>query len=277
MDRYKKERFFLFLMKISLGIFLFLTFSLFFSIFIKSLKFLSFEMVFSKPEKGFYMGGKGGILPSILGSLSLGLASTMLAFTISLPIAIILNLYKKRKFSNFVLNFVDMLWGIPSIVYGIFGFFIMVLIQMKPSLLAGIITLTFVIFPYFLRSIFELFQQIPFPLKEASLSLGLNKFQMATKIFLKGIFPGLLMTFLISFGRAIGDSASILFTAGFSDNLPTSLFQPISSLPLVVFFLYSSPIKEVQGRAYVASFILIFLVLSISLIVRIMGRKIYGK
>ncbi len=277
MDRYKKEKFFLFLMKVSLGIFLFLTFSLFFSIFIKSLKFLSFEMVFSTPEKGFYMGGGGGILPSILGSLSLGLASTTLAFIVSLPIAIILNLYKKRKFSSFVLNFVDMLWGIPSIVYGIFGFFIMVLIQMKPSLLAGIITLTFVIFPYFLRSIIELFQQIPFSLKEASLSLGINKFKMATKIFLKSIFPGLLMTLLISFGRAIGDSASILFTAGFSDNPPNSLFQPVSSLPLVVFYLYSSPIKEVQGRAYVASVILIFLVLFISLIIRVMGRKIYGK
>jgi len=277
MNRYLKEKLFLILMKISLYLFLFMVASLFFSIFFKGISYLSFEMVFSKPKKGFYLGGGGGILPSIFGSLVLAFFSTLLAFLISLPMAIFLNLYSKRKFSNFIRNFVDLLWGIPSIVYGIFGFFIMVYIGLKSSLLAGIITLSFVIFPLILRSLDELLQNIPFTLKEASLSLGLNKFQMGIKVFLKAIAPGVLSSILISFGRAIGDSASILFTAGFSDNFPTSLFSPVSSLPLVVFYLYSSPDKEVSGRAYAASIILIIISILISLISRRIGKRIYGK
>lgn len=277
MNRIRREKFFILLMKFSLVIFLLLTFSLFGSILFKGLSFLSFEMVFSKPSRGFYMGGGGGIFPSILGSLVLASFSTFLAFLLSLPMSIFLSLYTKSKFANFVRNFVDLLWGIPSIVYGIFGFFIMIYLGLKASLLAGIIALSFVVFPLILRSLDELFQNVPFSLKEASLSLGLSKFQMAVKVFLKAIAPGMLSAMLISFGRAIGDSASILFTAGFSDNFPTSLFSPTSSLPLVVFYLYSSPDKEVSGRAYAASLILIIVAVFISIISRRIGKKIYGK
>lgn len=277
MDRLKREKYFIFLMKFSLGVFFLLTFSLFISIFIKGISFLNFEMIFSRPSKGFYMGGGGGIAPSIIGSLVLGLFSTALAFFISLPMSIFLSLYSKTNFANFVRNFVDLLWGIPSIVYGIFGFFIMIYVGLKASLLAGIITLSFVVFPLILRSLDELLQNVPFTLKEASLSLGMNKFQMGTKVFLKAIAPGILSTILISFGRAIGDSASILFTAGFSDNFPTSLFSPTSSLPLVVFYLYSSPNKDVSGRAYAASLILIALAILISILSRRISKRIYGK
>lgn len=277
MNRYLKEKFFLILMKISFYLFIFMVISLFFSIFLKGISYLNLEMITSKPAKGFYLGGGGGILPSIIGSLVLAFFSTLLAFFISLPMAIFLNLYSKKRFSNFIRNFVDLLWGIPSIVYGIFGFFIMVYIGLKASLLAGIITLTFVVFPLILRSLDELLQNVPFTLKEASLSLGLNRFQMGIKVFLKAIAPGVLSSVLISFGRAIGDSASILFTAGFSDNFPTSLFSPTSSLPLVVFYLYSSPDKDVSGRAYAASIILITISILISLISRRIGKRIYGK
>ncbi len=277
MNRYLKEKFFLILMKISFYLFIFMVISLFFSIFLKGISYLNLEMVTSKPAKGFYLGGGGGILPSIVGSLVLAFFSTLLAFLISLPMAIFLNLYSKKRFSNFIRNFFDLLWGIPSIVYGIFGFFIMVYIGLKASILSGIITLTFVIFPLILRSLDELLQNVPFTLKEASLSLGLNKFQMGIKVFLKAIAPGALSSVLISFGRAIGDSASILFTAGFSDNFPTSLFSPTSSLPLVVFYLYSSPDKDVSRRAYAASIILIIISILISIISRRIGKRIYGK
>lgn len=264
-------------MKISLFLFLLISFSLFLSIFIKSLKYLSFEIIFSKPEKGFYLGGRGGIFPSIIGSLLLAIFSTVLSFFISYPLCIVLNHYVSKKFSNFVRNFVDLLWGIPSIVYGIFGFSLMVFFNLKASLLAGIITLTFVIMPYSIRSIDELFNSVPFSLKEASLSLGMDKFKYSLKILSKVCFPGIIMSLLICFGRAIGDSASILFTAGFSDEIPKSFFSPTPSLPLVIFFLYSSPLEEVQGRANVASLTLIFIVLLISIIVRKIGGRLNAK
>lgn len=277
MKRAKREKFFLILMKLSLGIFLILTFSLFISIFLKGFQSLSFEMVFSKPRTGFYLGGGGGIFPSIIGSLVLAFFSTTLAFSLSLPLSIIIVLYSSSKLANFTRSFVDLLWGIPSIVYGIFGFFVMVYLGLKASLLAGIITLTFVVFPLILRSLDELLQSVPFALREASLSLGLSKFQMGIKVLLKSIAPGLISAILISFGRAIGDSASILFTAGFSDNISFSFLSPAPSLPLVVFYLYSSPNEDVSGRAYAASIVLIFIAILISIITRKIGRQIYVK
>lgn len=277
MKRANKEKFFLILMKLSLGIFLVLTFSLFVSIFLKGFQSLSFEMVFSKPSKGFYLGGGGGIFPSIIGSLTLAFFSTTLAFFFALPLSIVLVLYSNSNLANFTRSFVDLLWGIPSIVYGIFGFFVMVYLGLKASLLAGMITLTFVIFPLILRSLDELLQSVPFTLREASLSLGLSKFQMGIRVLLKSIAPGLLSAILISFGRAMGDSASILFTAGFSDNISFSFFSPTSSLPLVVFYLFSSPEKDVAMRAYAASIVLIFIAILISIITRKIGRQIYVK
>lgn len=277
MKRTKREKFFLILMKLSLGIFLILTFSLFVSIFFKGFQLLSFEMVFSKPRTGFYLGGGGGIFPSIVGSLVLAFFSTAFAFFLALPLSIVLVLYLKNSLANFTRSFVDLLWGIPSIVYGIFGFFVMVYLGLKASLLAGIITLTFVVFPLILRSLDELLQSVPFALREASLSLGLSKFQMGIKVLLKSIAPALISAILISFGRAMGDSASILFTAGFSDNISFSFLSPAPSLPLVVFYLYSSPEEDVALRAYAASIVLIFIAILISIITRKIGRQIYVK
>jgi phosphate transport system permease protein len=140
----------------------------------------------------------------------------------------------------------------------------MVYFGLKTSLLGGIIALTFLIVPILIRSMDEVARQIPKELKDATLSLGATKYE-TIRVMLKQISPGITTAVLLSIGRAIGDAASVLFTAGYTDSIPTSLSQPAATLPLAIFFQLSSPIEEVQNRAYAAAFILTAIVLVLSL------------
>jgi len=275
MRRRVEEKIFKFLMIISL-IFVFGSLLLILAtIFLKGLSSLSLNILLKTPKGGYYLGREGGILNAILGSLVLGISSTFLSFLLSLPIAFYLNNFLKRgsNFALFVRFSLDVLWGIPSIVYGAFGFTIMVLIGLKTSLLAGIITVSFLILPIMARSMDEVLKMIPSELKEASYALGANKIETSIKVVIRQAFPGILTAVIVSFGRGIGDAASVLFTAGFTDNLPTSLFKPVATLPLAIFFQISTPFPEVQKRGYASAFILTLIVLLISIVSRILSKR----
>jgi phosphate transport system permease protein len=240
----------------------------------RGLPSLSWDMISKLPSGGFYIGKEGGLLNAIVGSIMLVIGSTSLGLLISVPIVIYINLYlPKKSFLADVTRFSsDILFGIPSIVYGAFGFTIMVYFGLKTSLLGGIIALTMLIIPILMRSMDEVARQIPKELKDATLSLGATKYE-TIRVMLRQISPGITTAILLSIGRAIGDAASVLFTSGYTDSIPTSLSQPAASLPLAIFFQLSSPIEEVQNRAYAAAFILTAIVLVLSLAARFYSRK----
>ena len=248
------------------------------SILYKGLPSLSWEMISQTPKGGFYFGKEGGILNAIIGSVYLSIGSTMLAFLVSLPVALYMNVYltKHAKIVNIIRFFLDLLWGVPSIVYGAFGFSIMIYFGMRTSLLAGIVTVTLFIIPIMIRSMDEVIKTIPKGLLETSFSLGSTKSETAYRIYLKQCVPGVITAILLSFGRAIGDAASILFTAGYTDSIPTSLTQPSATLPLSIFFQLSSPIPEVQNRAYASATILTCFILIISISARYFS-KLFNK
>jgi phosphate transport system permease protein len=250
-------------------------FLIIFSIFYKGLPSLSWDMVSQTPKGGFYFGKEGGILNAIVGSIYLAGGSTLLALAIGLPLALFMNInmVSKRKRVNAIRFFLDLLWGIPSIVYGAFGFTLMIYLGLKTSLLAGIITVTMFILPIMVRAMDEVIKTIPLGLLEASYSLGSTKSETAYRIFFRQTVPGIVTAILLSFGRAIGDAASVLFTTGYTDHMPTSLMQPTATLPLAIFFQLSVPIKEVQNRAYASAAILVFIILVISILSRIFARK----
>jgi phosphate transport system permease protein len=235
---------------------------------------MSWDMITKIPSGGFYIGKEGGLLNAIVGSLMMVAGSTILGLLFSIPIVIYINLYlPKKSFLADITRFsFDILFGIPSIVYGAFGFALMVYFGLKTSLLGGIIALTFLIVPILIRSMDEVARQIPKELKDATLSLGATKFE-TIRVMLRQISPGITTAVLLSIGRAIGDAASVLFTAGYTDSIPTSLSQPAATLPLAIFFQLSSPIEEVQNRAYAAAFILTAIVLILSLAARFYSRK----
>lgn len=270
-----EESFFRVIMFLSTLLIVLTLFLIIFTILYKGLPSLSWEMISQVPKGGFYFGKEGGILNAIIGSLYISFGATIMALIISLPVALFINIHlvKRKKLVNAIRFILDLLWGVPSIVYGAFGFAVMIYFGLRTSLLAGMITLTFLIIPIMIRSMDEVLKTIPIGLMEASLSLGSTRSETAYKIFFKQSLPGIITAILLSFGRAIGDAASVLFTTGYTDNIPTSISQPAATLPLSIFFQLTSPIPEVQNRAYASAIVLTFIILLISISSRFLFNK----
>lgn len=236
---------------------------------------VSWQIISQVPQGGFYLGKGGGIFNAIAGSMYLAVGSTFLAVLIGLPVALGMNIHflLNKRFVSFLRFLLDTLWGVPSIVFGAFGFALMTYFHLRTSLLAGIITVTLFIVPIFIRALDEVIRTIPGGLLEASYSLGASKTRTAFRVFFRQALPGFITAILLAFGRGIGDAAAVLFTAGYTDNIPHSLLQPTATLPLAIFFQLSSPIPEVKERAYAAAIILTTIILFISIASRLATKK----
>ncbi len=235
---------------------------------------LSLSMLIQTPKGGFYLGKEGGIANAIVGSLCLSFGASLLSFFLSLPIAFALQKeYIGRRLARFTRLSLDILWGTPSIVYGAFGFIVMVYFGLRASLLGGTVALVLLMLPIMTRSIEEVIRMIPPELKETSYALGATRIETTLNVVLRQALPGIVTAVLLAFGRGIGDAASILFTAGYTDYLPRSLLDPVASLPLAVFFQVATPIPEVQARAYASALVLLVIVLLVSLVSRLLGWR----
>ena len=241
----------------------------------KGIAALDLAMLTQVPKGGYYLGKEGGILNAIVGSLYLAGGATVLALVFALPIALYLQFYAARsRRAELVRLALDVLWGVPSIVYGAFGFIIMLWLGMRASLLGGIIALAFLELPIMVRGMDEAIAMVPPALKEASYALGSTRLQTAVRVAVRQTAPGLLTAVLLAFGRGIGDAASVLFTAGYTDRLPDSLLSPAASLPLAVFFQLGTPFPAVQERAYASALVLTAIVLALSLLSRKMAGRL---
>lgn len=237
---------------------------------------LSWAMLTQVPKGGYYLGKGGGILNAIVGSLCLGIGATVAASLLALPSAFALqsDYLGKLPIANWVRTALDVLWGIPSIVYGAFGFTIMLALGLQSSLLGGIIALTLVEFPIMVRAVDEVLRMIPDGLKEATYALGATRLEVARRVALLQALPGIVTGMLLALGRGIGDAAAVLFTAGYTDNLPRSLMDPVASLPLAVFFQLGTPFPEVQERAHASALVLLLLVLILSVGCRALSKRL---
>lgn len=261
------------MMYASLAIVLYFVVSVIWSIFKRGFPVLTWDMISQIPSGGFYIGGEGGFLNAIAGSGFIVGASAVIGLLIALPVVFYMNVYLKpdSKFGYIARLAYDTLFGIPSIIYGAFAFTIMVWMGVRASLLGGIIVETMLITPILIRSMDEVARTIPKDILESSYSLGATRIE-TIGVVLRQIAPAIATATLLSIGRSIGDAAGVMFTAGFSDNIPTSLNQQAATLPLSVFFQLSAPQPEVQDRAYAAAVVLTLIVLILSL----GGRFIMG-
>ncbi|MBO7586193.1 MAG: phosphate ABC transporter permease PstA [Bacteroidales bacterium] len=254
------------LMWIAMGIVFGFVISVIWTVFSRGAKAMSWDMITKLPGGGFYIGKEGGFLNAIVGSLYIVGASTILGLLVSIPVVFFLNVYLKKdsRLAYVARLAFDVLFGMPSIVYGAFGFTIMIFFGLRTSLLGGIIVITLLIIPIFIRSMDEATRNFPRDILDASYALGATRWE-TLKVVVRQIAPGIATATLLSIGRAIGDAASVMFTAGYTDSIPTSLSQPAATLPLAVFFQLSSPIPEVQDRAYAAALVLTIIVLLLSI------------
>ncbi len=141
------------------------------------------------------------------------------------------------------------------------------------SLLGGIIAVALLIFPIMARAMDEVVRTVPQELTDASYAMGATRLETSLKVVVRLTLPGLVTAVLIAMGRGIGDAASVLFTAGFTDSIPVSLFRPAATLPLAIFFQLGTPFPEVQARAYASALVLTALILAISAAARLFGHR----
>lgn len=241
----------------------------------RGLPAMNLAMITQPPQGGYYTGAGGGILNAILGSLYLAVGATLVALLLGLPIALYMQVYAGRsKLVEIVRLSLDVLGGVPSIVYGAFGFSLMLFIGLRASLLGGIIALALVELPIMCRAIEEVLKMVPEELTESAYALGTTRWEVAWKVVVRQALPGLTSAILLAFGRGIGDAASVLFTAGYTDRLPTSLLSPVASLPLAVFFQLGTPFSAVQERAYASALVLTVMVLGISVLSRLASNRL---
>lgn len=272
-----EEVFFKVLMIVSLTLIMSILLFIIGTIIYKGFPSLTWDMVSKLPGGGFYLGKEGGVLNAIIGSIYLICGALAVSLALSVPLVLFINFYLPGKslIANTIRFAFDILFGVPSIVYGAFGFALMIYLGIKASLLGGIIAVALLIMPIMVRTFDEVARMLPRDLPDALLSLGSTKFEM-TKVILKQLMPGLMTATLLAVGRGIGDAATVLFTAGYTDNIPTALNQPAATLPLSIFFQLGSPVEEVQNRAYASALILTFIILILSFSARYFSSK-YSK
>jgi len=280
MNRRRKfeELFFTWMMRSALAIAASVLFLILGVIFWRGIGALSWEMVSQPPQGAFYLGGGGGVLNAIVGSLYLATGSTVVAALLAVPVVLYLHGYLGNgRRASLVRLCLDIMWGIPSIVYGAFAFALMIFLGLRASLLAGIIALALVVLPIMARTFDEVVTLAPKQLRESTFALGATRLEFLG-ILLRQTIPGLVTAVLLAFGRGIGDAASVLFTAGYTNDMPQSLLQPVASLPLAIFFQLGTPFPEVQARAYASALILTIIILGISLLAHLsltrLGRNV---
>ena len=270
-----EERFFHGLMMCSTALIFLSLAAILVTILIKGLPAMKWSMITQTPKGGFYLGKEGGVLNAILGSLYIAGGATLVTLFISLPIVLFLNVYARKNsfFAAFTRFSFDVLYGVPSIVYGAFGFTLMLYLGVRASLLGGIIAVSLLILPIMCRAMDEVMRMIPPDLLTASFSLGATRFETAMKVVVRQALPGILTAVLIAFGRGIGDAASVIFTAGFTDSVPTSFGDPAATLPLAIFFQLGTPFPEVRERAYASALVLTIIILVVCIATRMLSRR----
>jgi phosphate transport system permease protein len=262
------------LMYISVAIVLLSLFFVFAIVVIKGASALNIAMITQVSSGGYYLGKEGGILNAIVGSLYLAAGSIFLATCISIPTAWYLQNYREHsRFASIIRTMLDIAAGIPSLIYGAFVFLIMVFFHARASLLWGIITVAIFLVPLLTRAIDEVMQMVPRKIIEASYSVGATRLETIFHVVTKQALPGVITAILVAFGRGIGDAASVLFTAGYTDSIPTSLLDPVATLPLAIFFQLGTPFPLAQERAYASGIILLVIVFVICIGSRYLAKK----
>lgn len=210
-----------------------------------------------------------GIFPQIVGSLYLVSLSTLISAPLGLCSAIYLSEYAPDNIlTRGVRFFIETLSGVPSIVIGLFGLeFLVYYLKLQFSLLAGAVSLSFMMLPWIIRASEEAIIVVPQEYREASLALGSTKWQTIYKVVLPAAVPGVLTGVLLGMGRAIGETAVVMLTtgSGLERFVPKSLRSPSGSLPMYIYLVATQATEQVlMNKSYGAAFVLLVLFLSMS-------------
>lgn len=225
-----------------------------------------------------YTSENVSMMPAIVNTFIFTVLSLLIALPFGIGSAIYLVEYapKGSKFVEIVRLTTETLSGIPSIIFGLFGFlFLCIFCGLEYSLISGVITLSIMILPLIMRTTEEALKAVPDSYREGSYGLGAGKVQTIFKIVLPSALPGILNGIILSIGRIVGESAALIYTAGTLPKMALNIFDSGRSLSVHLYALLSEGLYI--DEAYGVALVLLLLVIVINLISNIIASKIGGK
>jgi len=229
----------------------------------KGLPALSWSFLTRNPVD---MGKAGGIFSTIVGTLVLTAGALVVATPLGVGTAIYLTEYTWGGPVTRVIRFgAECLAGIPSIIFGLFGFILFVTkLKFGWSILSGSLTLAFMILPTIIRTSEEAIKSVPPVYRTVSFSLGSTKWQTVTRVVVPSALPGIVTGIILSIGRSIGETAAVIFTAGSALRLPTSLFSSTRTMSVHFYILAREGLS--MPNAYGTAAILVIAILGVNLL-----------
>jgi phosphate transport system permease protein len=231
---------------------------------------------FTSDPNGNFLGYPGGIRSAILGSLEIvGLAS-LISIPIGIGVALYLTEYGRRSlFANIVRYFVDVMTGVPSIVFGLFIYIVLVTAHVGGGFAGwkGAVALSLLMLPIVIRSAEVVLLLVPSSLREAALALGAPRWRVVLRVVLPTARSGLVTGSLLAVARGMGETAPLLFTTAGAFALTASLSQQMNALPLQIYNDILSPRSAVVDRAWGAALTLVALVLILNIVARAISRR----
>lgn len=228
----------------------------------KGLPGISFEFLFTAPKD---MGRAGGILPTLVGTILLPLLAMAIAMPLGVGTAVYLTEYTRETRLTRLLRFgTDCLAGIPSILFGLFGFiFFVIMLKMGWCLLSGGLTLAIMVLPTIIRTSEEAIRAVPRAYREVSFSLGATRWETVLKVVLPNALPGIVTGMMLGIGRSIGETAAVIFTAGSALRMPLTAFDSVRTMSVHFYILAREGISN--ENAYATAAVLIISVLLVNL------------
>lgn len=240
----------------------------------KGLPVISTEFLFSNPGD---MGRTGGIFPMLVGTIALPLVALLIATPLGVGTAVYLTEYTREGRITAIIRFgADCLAGIPSIIFGLFGFiFFVTILGMGWSILSGGLTLSFMILPTIIRTSEEAIKAVPLALREVSFSLGASRWQTVFNVVLPNALPGIVTGVMLGIGRSIGETAAVIFTAGMSMRMPGSIMDSVRTMS-VHFYILAREGLSIEN-AYGTAAVLIISILFVNLLSYWMMNRFIAK
>jgi phosphate transport system permease protein len=211
------------------------------------------------------MGKGGGIFSTVIGTIVLTALAIVIATPLGVGTAIYLTEYTWENTLTRVIRFgAECLAGIPSIIFGLFGFILFVTkLGFGWSILSGGLTLALMILPTIIRTSEEAIKSVPPSYRQVSFSLGGTKWQTVTRVVLPSALPGIVTGIILSVGRSIGETAAVIFTAGSALRIPTSLFSSSRTMSVHFYILAREGIS--MSKAYGTAAILVIAILAVNI------------
>lgn len=219
----------------------------------------------------------GGIMPTIVGTILITSIAILVATPLGVGAAVYLVEYSGENFITRVVRFgADSLAGVPSIVFGLFGYlFFVYYMRLGYSIMAGGLTLALMALPIILRVSEEAIKAIPESYRQGSLALGASKWQTIQNVILPTAIPGVITGVILGMGRAIGETAAVMLTAGTVAKIPWSVFDPARTMTLHVYILSMENLSI--RNAYGTSAVLVIMILAITISSNIITRRYIAK